>query len=211
MWDGGGRARHVELAEGVLVSCELPFAEEAQGAHGEGEERRDGDCVGEEGGGSEDGAVAAEGGDHVSLRHKGTESIVVTALIVVFLAAVAAVEGRRSNGGVNGCGKQMMKLFSLSRLGQEEDVWIGRGDVPATCQHSLLPTCMSAISEYCTLTYFANSTRALVATGELSFFTSSMFRGGFGHRKESPSAGLVSVRVSLAQVCSHSCPADSKR
>lgn len=57
----GGRAGHVKLAEGALVFVELPLVEEAEGAHAEAEYWRDGGSGGEEGGGAEDGAVAAEG------------------------------------------------------------------------------------------------------------------------------------------------------
>lgn len=52
-------AGHVDLAEGALVVFELPLAEEADGAHGEAEDWRDGGRVGEEVCGAEDGAIAA--------------------------------------------------------------------------------------------------------------------------------------------------------
>lgn len=60
-----GGARHVEFPERALVFIELPFVQEAEGAHAEGEDWGDGGGGGEEGGGAKDGAVAAEGGDEV--------------------------------------------------------------------------------------------------------------------------------------------------
>ena len=57
----GGRAGHVELPESSFVLWEFPFVEEAEGAHAEGEDGRDRGRGGEEGGGVEDSAIAAEG------------------------------------------------------------------------------------------------------------------------------------------------------
>ena len=61
----GAGAGHVDFAEGALVFGELPFAEEAEGAHAEREDGGDGRAGCEEGGGVQDGAVAAEGAGHV--------------------------------------------------------------------------------------------------------------------------------------------------
>ena len=62
-----GRAGHVELPKSSLMLWELPFVEEAESAHAEGEYRRDGRGCSEEGGGMEDSAIAAEGCDQVDL------------------------------------------------------------------------------------------------------------------------------------------------
>lgn len=59
------RAGHVHFAEGALVLAESPLAEEAERAHAEGQDRGYARRGGEEGGGVQDGAVAAEGGDQV--------------------------------------------------------------------------------------------------------------------------------------------------
>lgn len=57
------RAGHVDFAEGALVLAKFPLAEEAERAHAEGQDGGYARRGGEEGGGVQDGAVAAEGGD----------------------------------------------------------------------------------------------------------------------------------------------------
>lgn len=64
-------AGHVGFSEGAFVVCEFPLAEEAEGAHCEGEDRGHGWGGREEGGGVEDCAIAAEGGDKVGFLVEG--------------------------------------------------------------------------------------------------------------------------------------------
>lgn len=45
------------------------------------------------------------------------------------------------------------------------------------------------------LAYFANSRRASVAAGALSFFTSKMFLGGADHLRDKRSLSRISVSV----------------
>lgn len=56
-----GRPGRVELPESSLMLCEFPFVEEAESAHAEGQYRRDGGRSSEEGGCTEDRAIAPEG------------------------------------------------------------------------------------------------------------------------------------------------------
>ena len=65
-------------------------------------------------------------------------------------------------------------------------------------------TCLVVLSVYCSidreelalLAYFANSIAASVVCAESSFFTSRIFRGGEGHRRERRSLPFVSASVS---------------
>ena len=64
------RAGHIELPKGSLMLGELPFVEEAKSTHTEGEYWRYGGHGGEERGGAENCAIAAEGCGQVDLLGK---------------------------------------------------------------------------------------------------------------------------------------------